>query len=199
MLCLEKSVVKTPRVHLFVCSLWDFNKVCPHREDRDQDSYRQRKYEHRWTYSLNDDVFTEEKEPPTRSVVKDYFLEEETSYSTQDSKSLSAAQRSKDHLPKQESYATREAPAPSKSLAEEQSSSLLSTRYSVNAQTGSAQVSASLPRSYQKTDTSRLTSVVTPRPFGVHSRGISSLPRSLTVKFYLVPEVYKCLVSRIAG
>ncbi|KAI6078595.1 LIM domain only protein 7 isoform X8 [Aix galericulata] len=151
------------------------------REDRDQDSYRQRKYEHRWTYSLNDDVFTEEKEPSTRSVVKDYLLEEETSYSTKDSKSLSAAQRSKDNLPKQESSATREAPAPSKSLAEEQSSSLLSTRYSVNAQTGSAQVSASLPRSYQKTDTSRLTSVVTPRPFGVHSRGISSLPRSLTM------------------
>ncbi|XP_066843670.1 LIM domain only protein 7 isoform X10 [Anser cygnoides] len=150
------------------------------REDRDQDSYRQRKYEHRWTYSLNDDVFTEEKEPSTRSVVKDYLLEE-TSYSTKDSKSLSAAQRSKDHLPKQESSATREAPAPSKSLAEERSSSLLSTLYSVNAQTGSAQVSASLPRSYQKTDTSRLTSVVTPRPFGVHSRGISSLPRSLTM------------------
>ncbi|XP_040395984.1 LIM domain only protein 7 isoform X17 [Cygnus olor] len=151
------------------------------REDRDQDSYRQRKYEHRWTYSLNDDVFTEEKEPSTRSVVKDYLLEEETSYSTKDSKSLSAAQRSKDRLPKQESSATREAPAPSKSLAEERSSSLLSTLYSVNAQTGSAQVSASLPRSYQKTDTSRLTSVVTPRPFGVHSRGISSLPRSLTM------------------
>ncbi|XP_032054848.1 LIM domain only protein 7 isoform X2 [Aythya fuligula] len=151
------------------------------REDRDQDSYRQRKYEHRWTYSLNDDVFTEEKEPSTRSVVKNYLLEEESSYSTKDSKSLSAAERSKDHLPKQENYATREAPAPSKSLAEEQSSSLLSTRYSVNAQTGSAQVSASLPRSYQKTDTSRLTSVVTPRPFGVHSRGISSLPRSLTM------------------
>lgn len=173
--------------------------MCPHREDRDQDSYRQRKYEHRWTYSLNDDVFTEEKEPSTRSVVKDYLLEEETSYSTKDSKSLSAAQRSKDHLPKQEGSATREAPAPSKSPAEEQSSTLLSTRYSVNAQTGSAQVSASLPRSYQKTDTSRLTSVVTPRPFGVHSRGISSLPRSLTVKFSLVPEVYKCLVSHIAG
>uniref|UniRef100_A0A8B9TD67 LIM domain 7 n=1 Tax=Anas platyrhynchos TaxID=8839 RepID=A0A8B9TD67_ANAPL len=133
---------------------------------KEMEQERQRKYEHRWTYSLNDDVFTEEKEPPTL---------------VSDSKSLSAAQRSKDHLPKQESYATREAPAPSKSLAEEQSSSLLSTRYSVNAQTGSAQVSASLPRSYQKTDTSRLTSVVTPRPFGVHSRGISSLPRSLTM------------------
>ncbi|NXI73329.1 LMO7 protein, partial [Anseranas semipalmata] len=120
-----------------------------------------------------------EKEPSTRSAAKDYPLEEETSYRSKDSKSLYAAQRSKENLPKQESFATCEAPAPLKSLAEEQSSALLSTRYSVNAQTGSAQVSASLPRSYQKTDTSRLTSVVTPRPFGVHSRGISSLPRSL--------------------
>lgn len=92
-----------------------------------------------------------------------------------------------------ESSAVREAPAPQESLAQEreQSAALLSTRYSVNAQTGSAQVSASLPRTYQKTDTSRLTSVVTPRPFGVHSRGISSLPRSFTVKFRFIPEVCK--------
>uniref|UniRef100_A0A8C3LRJ5 LIM domain 7 n=1 Tax=Chrysolophus pictus TaxID=9089 RepID=A0A8C3LRJ5_CHRPC len=142
---------------------------------------REQKYDGRWAYSLTDDVFTEEKPPTTRSTVKDYLFEEETSYSTKDSKSQYAAQRSKENLPKPESSATREAPAVSKSLAEEQSSALLSTRYSVNAQTGSAQVSASLPRSYQKTDTSRLTSVVTPRPFGVHSRGISSLPRSLTM------------------
>ncbi|XP_031464123.1 LIM domain only protein 7 isoform X3 [Phasianus colchicus] len=142
---------------------------------------REQKYDGRWVYSLTDDVFTEEKAPTTRSTVKDYLFEEETSYSTKDSKSQYAAQRSKENLPKPESSATREAPAVSKSLAEEQSSALLSTRYSVNAQTGSAQVSASLPRSYQKTDTSRLTSVVTPRPFGVHSRGISSLPRSLTM------------------
>ncbi|NXT31380.1 LMO7 protein, partial [Pelecanoides urinatrix] len=138
-----------------------------------------RKYEHRWTYSLNDDVFSEEKPPSTRSAAKDYPLEEDTSYSTKDSKSAYAAQPRKENLPA--SSAAREAPAPPKSLAEEQSSALLSTRYSVNAQTGSAQVSASLPRSYQKTDTSRLTSVVTPRPFGVHSRGISSLPRSFTM------------------
>ncbi|XP_072209968.1 LIM domain only protein 7 isoform X11 [Excalfactoria chinensis] len=142
---------------------------------------REQKYDGRWTYSLTDDVFTEEKAPATRSTVKDYLFEEETSYSTKDSKSQYAAQRSKENLPKPESSATREAPAVSKSLAEEQSLALSSTRYSVNAQTGSAQVSASLPRSYQKTDTSRLTSVVTPRPFGVHSRGISSLPRSLTM------------------
>ncbi|NXW41574.1 LMO7 protein, partial [Nyctiprogne leucopyga] len=129
-----------------------------------------------WTYSLNDDVFSEEKAPSTRSAAKDYLLEEDTSYSTKDSKSAYAAQLLKENLP--ESSAAREAPTLPKSLTEEQSSALLSTRYSVNAQTGSAQVSASLPRSYQKADTSRLTSVVTPRPFGVHSRGISSLPRS---------------------
>ncbi|XP_072706151.1 LIM domain only protein 7 isoform X7 [Ciconia boyciana] len=149
------------------------------REDRDQDSYGQRKHERRWTYSMNDDVFSEEKAPSTQSAAKDYLLEEDTSYSTKDSKSAYAAQPRKENL--MESSAAHEAPAPPKSLAEEQSSALLSTRYSVNAQTGSAQVSASLPRSYQKTDTSRLTSVVTPRPFGVPSRRVSSLPQSLTM------------------
>ncbi|NXX77149.1 LMO7 protein, partial [Urocolius indicus] len=146
--------------------------------DRDQDSYGQRRYEHRWTYSLNDDVFSEEKAPSTRST-KDHPLEEDTPRSPKDSKNAHVAQPRKENPP--ESLASSEAPTQPNSLAEEQSSTLLSTRYSVNAQTGSAQVSASLPRSYQKTDTSRLTSVVTPRPFGVHSRGISSLPRSFTM------------------
>ncbi|NXX91867.1 LMO7 protein, partial [Centropus bengalensis] len=160
-------------------SVWYFNARCPHRENRDQDSYGQQKQESRWMYSLNDDVFPEEKVPSTRSAAKDYLLEEDSSYSSKDSKSTHATQPHKENLP--ESSAACEAPALPKRLAEEQSSALLSTRYSVNAQTGSAQVSASLPRSYQKTDTSRLTSVVTPRPFGVHSRGISSLPRSFTM------------------
>ncbi|NWU94185.1 LMO7 protein, partial [Upupa epops] len=120
-----------------------------------------------------------ERTPSTQSAAKDYVLEEDTSCSTKDSKSAHATQPHKENL--LESTTAREAPAPPKSLAEEQSSALLSTRFSVNAQTGSARVSASLPRSYQKTDTSRLTSVVTPRPFGVHSRGISSLPRSFTM------------------
>ncbi|XP_055658165.1 LIM domain only protein 7 isoform X7 [Falco peregrinus] len=154
-------------------------EVQQEREDRDQDSYGQRKYEHRWTYSLNDDVFSEEKAPSTRSAAKADLIEEDTSYSTKDSKSAYATRLCKENLP--ESSAAPEAPALPKSLAEEQSSALLSSRYSVNAQTGSAQVSASFPRSYQKSDTSRLTSVVTPRPFGVHSRGISSLPRSFTM------------------
>ncbi|XP_030127062.4 LIM domain only protein 7 isoform X23 [Taeniopygia guttata] len=152
------------------------------REERDQDSYEQQK-QHNWAYSLNDDVFSEEKAPSTAakdwSAAKDYRLEEDRSYSTKDSKSMYASQPPRENLP--ESSAAQEAPAPPEGLEREQSPALLSTRYSVNAQTGSAQVSASLPRTYQKTDTSRLTSVVTPRPFGVHSRGISSLPRSFTM------------------
>ncbi|NXG41245.1 LMO7 protein, partial [Psilopogon haemacephalus] len=164
---------------LFVRSLLCFNMLCAPREDRDQDSYGQRKHDRRWTYSLNDDVFSEEKTPSTQSAAKDYLLEEDAFSNTKDNKNAYAAQPRTENLP--ETSAAREAPAPSKSLRDEQSSALLSSRYSVNAQTGSAQVSASLPRSYQKTDTSRLTSMVTPRPFGVHSRGISSLPRSFTM------------------
>ncbi|NXK37618.1 LMO7 protein, partial [Piprites chloris] len=172
-------VVEILRACLFVGSLWCSNRLCPPRKERDEDSYGQRKQEHVWRYSLNDDVFSEEKAPSTRSAAKDYLLEEDTSDSTKDSKSEYVSQSPKENPP--ESSAAQEAPVLPKSLAEEQSSALLSTRYSVNAQTGSAQVSASLPRTYQKTDTSRLTSVVTPRPFGVHSRGISSLPRSFTM------------------
>ncbi|NWW39087.1 LMO7 protein, partial [Panurus biarmicus] len=170
---------------LFVRSLQYFNRLCSHREERDQDSYEQQKQERNWAHSLNDDVFSDEKAPSTAAkdwaAAKDYRLEEDTSYSTKDSRSVYTSQAPKEKLP--ESSAAREAPVPQESLAQEreQSPALLSTRYSVNAQTGSAQVSASLPRTYQKTDTSRLTSVVTPRPFGVHSRGISSLPRSFTM------------------
>ncbi|KAM7031357.1 LIM domain only protein 7 isoform 3-T3 [Passerculus sandwichensis] len=153
------------------------------REERDQESYEQQKQEHNWVSSLNDDVFSEDKAPSTAaedwSAAKDHRLEEDASHSAKDSKSVYTTQPPKESLP--EGSVAREAPAPPESLEREQSPALLSTRYSVNAQTGSAQVSASLPRTYQKTDTSRLTSVVTPRPFGVHSRGISSLPRSFTM------------------
>lgn len=46
---------------------------------------------------------------------------------------------------------------------------------------GVSRVSASLPRSYQRSDSARLTSVVAPRPFGSQSSRISSLPRATTV------------------
>ncbi|CAN9497575.1 unnamed protein product [Ophioblennius macclurei] len=43
-----------------------------------------------------------------------------------------------------------------------------------------SRVSASLPRSYQRSDGTRLTSVVTPRPFGSQATRIASLPRPQT-------------------
>lgn len=46
---------------------------------------------------------------------------------------------------------------------------------------GVSRVSASLPRSYQRSDSARLTSVVAPRPFGTQSSRITSLPRAFTV------------------
>ncbi|KAM5288611.1 LOW QUALITY PROTEIN: LIM domain only protein 7 [Ctenodactylus gundi] len=70
---------------------------------------------------------------------------------------------------------------PSSSLPEEQRPAAVSSQHSLSIGMESARVSSSLPRSYQKTDTARLTSVVTPRPFGTQSRGISLLPRSYTM------------------
>ncbi|XP_055360768.1 LIM domain only protein 7 isoform X3 [Betta splendens] len=46
---------------------------------------------------------------------------------------------------------------------------------------GVSRVSASLPRSYQRSDSARLTSVVAPRPFGSQASRISSLPRASTM------------------
>ncbi|XP_071335144.1 LIM domain only protein 7-like isoform X4 [Trachinotus anak] len=44
-----------------------------------------------------------------------------------------------------------------------------------------SRVSASLPRSYQRSDSARLTSVVAPRPFGTQPSRITSLPRVVTM------------------
>ncbi|XP_031725932.1 LIM domain only protein 7 isoform X2 [Anarrhichthys ocellatus] len=47
---------------------------------------------------------------------------------------------------------------------------------------GVSRVSASLPRSYQRPDSTRLTSVVAPWPFGTQSSRLTSLPRPFTVE-----------------
>ncbi|XP_036055128.1 LIM domain only protein 7 isoform X4 [Onychomys torridus] len=97
------------------------------------------------------------------------------------------------HIPEEQQPAALSAGAPhqaSLSSAEPHQVSLssvaqrpvsLSLQQSPSTRVESTRVSASLPRSYQKADTARLTSVVTARPFGTQSRGISSLPRSYTM------------------
>ncbi|XP_015272610.1 PREDICTED: LIM domain only protein 7 isoform X2 [Gekko japonicus] len=147
------------------------------REDRDQGLYSggsQQRGRHR--FLSNDNVFSEEKTPSGLS--KDPPVENDAAAPS----SSKSEENGKEHDLKTETGGARvETPVPSKSMAEEKSQPPLSTYYSVSAPIGPARVASSLPRTYTKSDTARLTSVVTPRPFGVHSRGISSLPRSFTM------------------
>nr|XP_034971600.1 LIM domain only protein 7 isoform X5 [Zootoca vivipara] len=145
------------------------------REGRDQGLYSSAEHraENRRMYLSNDDVFSGEQIPSRPS--KEHLVENNASCS------LKSEENSQESNKETESCARIDSRAQPKSMGEEKHQPPLSTYHSVNAPIGSARVSASLPRSYQKTDTARLTSVVTPRPFGVHSRGISSLPRSFTM------------------
>ncbi|XP_066478567.1 LIM domain only protein 7 isoform X1 [Tiliqua scincoides] len=146
------------------------------REGRDQGPYNdsQQGGVHRPIYTTNDDVLIEEK--MSSRLSKDQFVENNAAPYLKNSE-----ENKKESDQKTESCTRAETRISPQSMMEEKSQPSLSTYHSVNAQIGSARVSASLPRSYQSTDTARLTSVVTPRPFGVHSRGISSLPRSFTM------------------
>lgn len=129
----------------------------------------------------DDDALSEEKLSPTLSMSEASYQSERveekgTSHPTEIPKQGSTT------FAKREDSATAEIQLPSKSPVEEQRPASLSSHHSLSTQMESTRVSAFLPRSYQKTDTVRLTSVVTPRPFGSQSKGISSLPRSYTVK-----------------
>ncbi|XP_005687723.2 PREDICTED: LIM domain only protein 7 isoform X6 [Capra hircus] len=151
-----------------------FNEMLQDRESQNQMSTVASR---RRLYSF-DDGLNEEKLPPVLPMPEAYSQSERaeekgTAYPTE--------------IPKQDSttFAKREVTAevrfPSRSPVEEQRPASLSSQHSLNTQMELTRVSATLPRSYQKTDAARLTSVVTPRPFGSQSRGISSLPRSYTV------------------
>nr|XP_055191992.1 LIM domain only protein 7 isoform X10 [Nyctereutes procyonoides] len=128
----------------------------------------------------NDDVLNEEMLSPTLTMSEASYQserveEKETMYSTEIPKQDSTT------FVKREDAVTTDIQLPSQSPMEEQLPESLSSQHSPSTQMESTRVSASLPRSYQKTDTARLTSVVTPRPFGSQARGISSLPRSYTM------------------
>ncbi|EPY76873.1 LIM domain only protein 7-like protein [Camelus ferus] len=147
-------------------------------QDRESQSQMPTATSRRRLYS-SDDVFTEEKLPPTLTMSEASYQSERveekgTTYPAEISKQDSTT------FAKREDAVTAEIQLPSKSLWEEHHPASLSSQHSLNIQVESNRVSASLPRSYQRSDTARLTSVVTPRPFGSQSRGISSLPRSYT-------------------
>uniref|UniRef100_A0A8C3YTD0 LIM domain 7 n=1 Tax=Catagonus wagneri TaxID=51154 RepID=A0A8C3YTD0_9CETA len=153
-----------------------FNEMLQDRESPNQTSMvtsRRRLYS-------SDDVLNEEKLPSALTMSEASSQsggaeEKGTAYPSE------MPVRNSTAFAKRKSPLTAEIQLPSKSPVEEQRPASLSSQHSLTTQMESAPVSASLPRSYQKTDTARLTSVVTPRPFGSQSRAISSLPRSYTM------------------
>ncbi|XP_013372003.1 PREDICTED: LIM domain only protein 7 isoform X3 [Chinchilla lanigera] len=153
-----------------------FKEMLQDRESRDQKSTVPSR---RRIYS-SDDVLNDEELPstltlPEASYRSERVEEKETAYPAEIPKEESTTLRKgQDNVP-------AEIQLPSKSLTEEQLPASLSSQHSLSTQMELTRISASLPRSYQKTDTARLTAVVTPRPFGTQSRGISPLPRSYTM------------------
>ncbi|XP_030777834.1 LIM domain only protein 7 isoform X15 [Rhinopithecus roxellana] len=148
-------------------------------QDRESQNQKSTVPSRRRMYSF-DDVLDEEKRPPTLTVSEASYRSERveekgTTYPSEILKEDSTT------FAKRENSVTTEIQLPSQSPVEEQRPASLSSLRSLSTQMELTRVSASLPRSYQKTDTVRLTSVVTPRPFGSQTRGISSLPRSYTM------------------
>ncbi|KAB0372893.1 hypothetical protein FD755_015646 [Muntiacus reevesi] len=148
-------------------------------QDRESQNQMSTVASRRRLYSF-DDALNEEKLPPMLPVSEAYsqseIVEEKgMTYPTEIPKQDSTT------FAKREATVTAEVQFPSRSPVEEQRPASLSSQHSLNTQMESTRVSATLPRSYQKSDAARLTSVVTPRPFGSQSRGISSLPRSYTM------------------
>ncbi|XP_040122826.1 LIM domain only protein 7 isoform X10 [Oryx dammah] len=153
-----------------------FNEMLQDRESQNQMSTVTSR---RRLYSF-DDGLNEEKLPPVLPMPEAYSQSERveekgTTYPTEIPKQDPTT------FAKREATVTAEVRFPSRSPVEEQRPASLSSQHSLNTQMELTRVSATLPRSYQKTDAARLTSVVTPRPFGSQSRGISSLPRSYTM------------------
>nr|XP_015099916.1 LIM domain only protein 7 isoform X4 [Vicugna pacos] len=148
-------------------------------QDREYQSQMPTATSRRRLYS-SDDVFTEEKLPPTLTMSEASYQSEKVEEKGTTCPAEIPKQDSTTFA-KREDAVTAEIQLPSKSLREEHHPASLSSQHSLNIQVESNRVSASLPRSYQRSDTARLTSVVTPRPFGSQSRGISSLPRSYTM------------------
>ncbi|XP_063160592.1 LIM domain only protein 7-like isoform X2 [Candoia aspera] len=139
------------------------------RERRDQAPLRNSWEETEQRYFSNNDVFSAEEAPSRVGLPR-----EADSGSTRGEDREQSGQTL-------ERGAKAELPIAAQNLAGGRPEPFPPSSCLANAQTGSSRVSASLPRSYQKTDTARLTSVVTPRPFGAPLRGISSLPRSFTM------------------
>ncbi|XP_051783266.1 LIM domain only protein 7 isoform X12 [Erpetoichthys calabaricus] len=176
-----------------------FREMQLERENRDQRVQINDKQtaDNKSLHSSSEDVFADEKPPSRRLPERSYTVEVDTPYSKsremlskpvswtpvdkKSSSTLNSITIPNNSVLTKANQKTAEYKQASGSLHEEQSSLSLYTQSSMDIKPGAARVSASLPRSYQRSDNSRITSVVAPRPFGTQSSKISSLPRSFTM------------------
>ncbi|XP_039601295.1 LIM domain only protein 7 isoform X11 [Polypterus senegalus] len=176
-----------------------FREMQLERENRDQRVQINDKQtaDNKSLHSSSEDVFSDEKPPSRRLPARSYTVEVDTPYSKSremlskpvswtpvdkmSSSTLNSITIPNNSMLTKADQKTAEYKQASGSLDEEQSSLSLYTHSSMDTKPGAARVSASLPRSYQRSDSSRITSVVAPRPFGTQSSKISSLPRSFTM------------------
>ncbi|XP_078513574.1 LIM domain only protein 7 isoform X14 [Lissotriton helveticus] len=144
-------------------------------EEQNPDPYLNSRPNTRGTslYSSNEDVYRGQENSSTKPALeKRNLLDEDMPRSLKLELTYSSLQPQKQQDP---------IPSVTRSPLEEQKPASLSTHYSVNAQSRPARVTSSLPSSDQKTDAARITSVVTARPFGIRSKGLSTIPRPSTM------------------
>uniref|UniRef100_A0A3B4TZR7 LIM domain 7a n=1 Tax=Seriola dumerili TaxID=41447 RepID=A0A3B4TZR7_SERDU len=109
------------------------------------------------------------------------FKDYTTTAKTEETATIVSASSTRQKVPEPRrplSGARTEAEAPSSGFLHKQQPQLNSMEAKPP---GVSRVSASLPRSYQRSDSARLTSVVAPRPFGTQPSRITSLPRVISV------------------
>uniref|UniRef100_A0A673I6X6 LIM domain only protein 7-like n=1 Tax=Sinocyclocheilus rhinocerous TaxID=307959 RepID=A0A673I6X6_9TELE len=151
-----------------------FKEMQDERESRQQSNYRDS------FNSISDDVF-EEPVPRSRTLpARSYTID--TPYAPKDKPSVPSIPYLREKEPVAGTLASDQTDFHTRrDRFIKNSSGPISSLYKPNSmdtkQSGLDQVSASLPRSYQRSDSARLTSVVTPRPFGTQSNRITSLPR----------------------
>ncbi|XP_058885322.1 LIM domain only protein 7-like isoform X2 [Acipenser ruthenus] len=176
-----------------------FKEMQEERQDREQgiQSTELRAPSNRSLYASNEEVFTDEKPMSKTLRERSYTVEVDTPYSSQNSevtRSTPAYNPQKDDATITATTSTSKAAQSNSSVSEaagsqrtsqspseEQSSVSLYAHNSMDTRPGVARVSASLPRSYQRPDSTRLTSIVAPRPFGTQSNRVSSLPRAVAM------------------
>ncbi|XP_054642874.1 LIM domain only protein 7 isoform X7 [Dunckerocampus dactyliophorus] len=109
------------------------------------------------------------------SSMRSSVFENTSTVKTEETSSIVSASRAPQKVPAPRSPVNVQPPSFGSTYKQPQPSAMKANPPAVS------RVSASLPRSYQRSDSARLTSVVAPRPFGTQASRVGSLTRSFTL------------------